>query len=170
MIDKRKEVCRNYLEARDEFLNFANNDKVLNGNDNIIGRIGEAIAHSFLEQTKRKPEVLKVNNNEGYDIKCYDSSKARVSVKTITAENKFGGTTKINNKYDELILIEISRNRKVIKLGHITKDNFIQGYKKSNGYKAATPYFRKTMIRKNGLVDNYGKVYLGDELNKFKLL
>ena len=65
---KRKEICRNYLKARSEFLELANTDEILKGNDNIIGRIGEFIAFQFLEEKGRNPQTVLRLNNPGYDM------------------------------------------------------------------------------------------------------
>ena len=53
--NRRKDICRDYLKARQNFLRIANEDEILKGNDNIIGRIGEFIAFQFLEQMNRHP-------------------------------------------------------------------------------------------------------------------
>ena len=136
MNNDRKKYCKDYLEARTKFRDFADNDVALRGNDNLVGRIGEAIAHSFLEQLGRNPVVEENQTKEGYDILCNEKADQRVSVKTITAENNTGGTTKINDSYDELILVEINENHKVALLGHISKKDFLKGYKLSLRYTA----------------------------------
>lgn len=170
MKNQRKEICLEYLKARKKFREVADQDEVLRGNDNIIGRIGEAIAHSFLTCLKRNPEVIENQTEEGYDILCNNDKTQRISVKTITSENKSGGTTRINNKYDELICIYINDNLKVEKLGHITKNEFLNGYSNSKIYSAKNPYFRKSMLDDNGLIAQYGKLYSQKELTKFDLL
>lgn len=170
MNNQRKEICLEYLKARKKFREVADQDKVLRGNDNIIGRIGEAIAHSFLTCLKRNPEVVENQTKEGYDIICDNDIEQRISVKTITSENKSGGTTKINNEYDELIFIYIDDNLKVERLGHITKDKFLNGYSKSAKYTAKNPYFRKSMLDNNGLIAQYGKLYNDKDLLEFNLL
>ena len=170
MEGQRKEYCLEYLKARKKFRDFADSDDVLQGNDNILGRIGEAIAHSFLERQDRTPIVLNNQTEEGYDIICDNDKKQRISVKTITSENKSGGTTKINDKYDELILVSINDNFEVERLGHISRDNFLKGYSKSNRYKAKIPYFRKSMLDDNGLISKYGKLYLKKDLIEYELL
>lgn len=168
MNDKRKQLCRNYLDARSAFRKAADKDEVLQGNDNIMGRIGEAIAHSYLEQLGRNPKVEEDQTNKGFDITCGDTSK--VSVKLISSENKSGGTTKIDPDYDELILIKLDEDHKVERLGHITKKDFLQGYRVSTIYKAKDPYFRESMLDDFGLISKYGTLLTGSEIERYKLL
>lgn len=168
MNDKRKQLCLDYLNARSAFRKAADSDAVLQGNDNIIGRIGEAIAHSYLEQLGRNPKVEEDQTNKGFDITCGDKSK--VSVKLISSENNSGGTTKIDPDYDELILIKLDANHKVERLGHIVKKDFLQGYRVSAIYKAKDPYFRESMLDDFGLISKYGILLTGIEIERYKLL
>lgn len=167
---KRREYCLKYLQARREFRNFADNDEVLRGNDNIIGRIGEAVAHSYLEQFGRNPVVEESQTKKGFDILCNNDITQRISVKTITAENKTGGTTIINDEFDELILVSINQDFKVDKIGHIRKDKFLKAYKLSKKYSAEKPYFRKSMLDGGGLIDKSGILVKGKKLEKLNLL
>jgi hypothetical protein len=59
MVNQRKKLCLDYLNARKAFLDLADKNEVLHGNDNIVGRIGKTIAHSFLEQLSTKPRLPK---------------------------------------------------------------------------------------------------------------
>ena len=99
MNKERKNVSLAYLKAREIFREYADQDPVLQGNDNILGRIGEAIAHSFLEHLGRKPIVNINQTNPGYDITCQDNGE-QVSVKMITNENKSGSTSKIRKSFN----------------------------------------------------------------------
>jgi hypothetical protein len=164
---KRKQLCLNYLKARQEFLNVANEDEVLHGNDNIIGRIGEAIAHSFLEQMGRRPKVVKHQSNPGYDIIC-DSDNATISVKMITSENKTGSTSKIRHEWDELIGIELDKDLKVKRLGFITRENFKKEQK--NRGRVSEPNFSRAMLKEKGVFNVAGRLYNEIELQKFNLL
>lgn len=167
MNDKRKKICLAYLKARKEFLDFGNIDEVLHGNDNIVGRIGEAIAHSFLEQQGRQPKVLTNQTNAGYDILC-GKGELRISVKMITSENKTGSTSQIKHDWDELIGIELGEHQKVIKLGVISRDNFENEQKKRG--RRLEPNFSRAMLKKGGVFAVSGKVYEDVELDKFNLL
>ncbi|QJP34336.1 hypothetical protein F0365_07965 [Nonlabens sp. Ci31] len=168
MNNKRKKLCLDYLNARSAFRKAADDDAVLQGNDNIMGRIGEAIAHSYLEQIGRNPKVEENQTNKGFDITCED--KATVSVKLISSENKSGGTTKIDADYDELILIKLNDQHKVDRLGHIKKVDFMNGYRASSIYKAKEPYFRESMLDDFGLISKYGTLFTGSEIERYKLL
>jgi hypothetical protein len=167
MNNQRKQLCLNYLRARQEFLEVANNDKVLHGNDNIIGRIGEAIAHSFLEQQNRKPIVVKNQSNPGYDIIC-ESDNAKISVKMITSENKTGSTSKIRHEWSELMGIELDVDLKVKRLGIITRDNFKKEQKRRG--RVLEPNFSRAMLKEKGIFNVAGKLYNQQELEFFNFL
>ncbi|WP_299110446.1 hypothetical protein [uncultured Winogradskyella sp.] len=164
---RRKQLCLNYLKARQEFLEVANNDEVLHGNDNIIGRIGEAIAHSFLEQMERRPKVVKHQSNEGYDIIC-ENNDSRVSVKMITSENKRGSTSKINHKWDELIGIELGEDLKVKNFGLITKEAFLEEQKRKN--QSLEPNFSRNMFKENGVFALAGILFSIEQIEEYNLL
>lgn len=163
----RRKLCLNYLNARKAFLDLANEDEVLQGNDNIIGRIGEAIAHSFLEQNNRKPIIVKNQSNPGYDIIC-KSDNAKISVKLITSENKTGSTSKIRHEWNELIGIELDEDLKVKRLGIITRENFRKELKRR--CRVSDPNFSRAMLKENGIFDIAGKLYLKEDLINFRLL
>lgn len=167
MNNQRKQLCLNYLKARKEFLEIANKDKVLHGNDNIIGRIGEAIAHSFLEKQYRQPIVVKNQSNPGYDIIC-EADGAKISVKMITSENYTGSTSKIRHEWNELVGIELDEDLKVKRLGIISKDNFEKEQKRRG--RILEPNFSRAMLKENGIFDVAGKLYNQQELERFKLL
>ena len=167
MNDLRKQICLDYLKARKSFLSFANEDEVLHGNDNIIGRIGEAIAHSFLEQQGRQPKIVKNQSNPGFDIVCQPNN-TRVSVKMITSENKTGHTSQIKHKWDELIGIELGEQLKVIKLGIISRSNFEKELEIRN--QRLQPNFSRAMLKEMGVVAIAGKVFTEKELVNYKLI
>ncbi|MFC5194806.1 hypothetical protein ACFPH8_05645 [Bizionia hallyeonensis] len=167
MNNQRKQLCLNYLKARKAFLEEANKDDVLHGNDNIVGRIGEAIAHSFLEQLGKKPEVVRNQSKAGYDIICL-SDNSKISVKMITSENKSGSTSQIKHEWHELIGIELGEDLKVIKLGLITRKNFELELTKRN--QRLAPNFSRAMLKETGVFAKAGKIYIGEELAKYNLL
>lgn len=167
MNKERKQLCLNYLKARQAFLGVANNDKVLHGNDNIIGRIGEAVAHSFLEQEGRKPEIVVSKSNPGFDIICR-SDGAKISVKMITSENKWGRTSKIRHKWNELVGIELDEDLKVKYLGCIKRKDFDEFMKKRN--RSLEPNFSRAMFKENGLFSVAGKLYSSKEIEQYELI
>lgn len=164
---RRKEICRDYLKARQTFLEIANEDDILSGNDNIIGRIGEFIAFQFLEEMNRKPEMNINPVEKGYDILC--DKVIKVSVKMITSENKAGQTTKLCEPWDELLVVTLNDNNRVDKIGHLTKVQF-QEARNNNSRWSETPYTRKTMLNEKGMIGMYGKVYNSNDIDHFCLI
>jgi hypothetical protein len=158
-----KQQIRSYLNVRNKLIQFFKNFDFLNGNDNIIGRIGEFIVYQYLLERKRRPIQAKLNQ-KGFDFLC--DEKIRVSVKTITHENKSGRTTKINENWDELILIHLNEKFKVEQIGVITKREFNKALKE-NQIRSATPTASITMLNKNGLIGTYGKILDSKIINKY---
>lgn len=167
MNKERKRYCREYLEARKKFRHYADSDPVLKGNDNIVGRIGEAIAHSFLEQKDRKPEVNTSQTEPGFDITCRDNGD-QVSVKLITCENERGSTSKIKKPFHIFIGIELDDDFSVLRLGYITHQQFVKGLIEMQ--RVAEPNFSRNMFKDNNLFGRFGKVYHKEELSEMKLL
>lgn len=163
----RKQLCLEYLKARNTFLKIGNKDKVLQGNDNIIGRIVEAIAYFFLEQQGRKPKIVENKSNPGYDIIC-KSDDAKISVKMITSENKTGSTSKIRHQWSELIGIELDDELKVKRLGIITRQNFEKEQNRRG--RILEPNFSRAMLKENGIFNIGGKLYNYKDLEDFELL
>ena len=139
----------------------------MHGNDNIIGRIGEAIAHSFLEQLGRRPKVIKHQSNAGYDIIC-EHDKSKISVKMITSENRYGRTSKICHEWDELIGIELGDDLKVINLGIITRTSFEEELNRRN--QSLNPNFSRNMFKDNGLFAVAGKLFPIEDIDKYYLI
>jgi hypothetical protein len=165
--NRRKQICRDYLKARQNFLQIANEDEILKGNDNIIGRIGEFIAFQFLENTDRNPEMNLNPVQKGYDIIC--DQEVKVSVKMITHENKGGQTTQICEPWQEVLVISLNEKIEVEKIGHLTKEQFLNALNETNRW-SKTPYTRKTMLNSNGLIGKYGKVYQSKDLQHLDLI
>ena len=164
---RRKQICRDYLKARQNFLQIANEDEILKGNDNIVGRIGEFIAFQFFEKLNRKPKMNVNPVQKGYDIMC--DKKVKVSVKMITHENKGGQTTQICEPWHEVLVICLNEDIEVEKIGHLTKEQFENAQNETNRW-SQTPYTRKTMLNSNGLIGIYGKVYGPEELRSLELI
>ena len=167
MNQKRKTYCLDYLKARKKFRDFADKDNALRGNDNIVGRVGEAIAHSFLAQLGRRPMVNENQTVAGFDITCQDNDE-QISVKMITSENKLGSTSKIRMPFDAFIGIELGSDLQVKRLGYITIESFRKGLKELN--RIPEPNFSRSMFNSDNLFGMYGKVYEKDDLRKFDLL
>ncbi len=82
------------MRARRKFRRAADKIPELNGNDNLVGRIGEFIALQFLQIKLRRKKLVRNTSavQKGYDI-IADGEK--ISVKIITSENLSGRTTPI---------------------------------------------------------------------------
>ena len=149
-------TARNYLKARQDFLTIAEKTDWLFGNDNLVGRIGEFIAYQYLYDHNRQPKRPTSKTEKGFDFIC-DNGLTKISVKTITSENKAGSTTLITEPWDELILITIGESIKIEKIGILTKIQFQEAIK--NGHlKSQTPYARRSMLGSKGLITKYGKM------------
>lgn len=160
-----KKLARDYLVARKKFRHAADKAPELNGNDNIIGRVGEFIAVQFLEH-KIKRRLVSRNENMvqvGYDIKA-DGKK--VSVKIITSENKSGRTTPIKDHWDELIIIELGVNSKVSQIGFISRDKFDEAVK-DNLFRNSHPTASRSMLKDGGLFSRYGRIFTGKDLGNY---
>lgn len=135
---------------------IAENTHWLFGNDNLVGRIGEFIAYQYLHEHKRHPIRPKSRTERGYDFLC-DKGKTKVSVKTITSENKAGSTTIISSPWDELILITLNSEIKIDKFGVITKSQFQEAIDCGH-ITSKKPYARRTMVGPKGLISKFGKI------------
>ena len=165
-----KDAASDYLKARDKFIFIANNNKYwLGGNDNIIGRIGEFIALQYLIDERRNPKRAENMSQKAWDFECDENGETKISVKTITDENKKGTSSHITyteslNEEDiipwnELIVIILSKELKVEKIGHITREIFIERNKNKN------PVANRRWFNENGLFKEF--VIKGDKVNHY---
>jgi hypothetical protein len=153
-MENLKKTAKDYLTARKKFLAIADNTHWLFGNDNLVGRIGEFIAYQYLHENKRNPERPTSKTQKGYDFIC-DKKKTKISVKTITHENKAGTTTVITEPWDELILITINDKIKIDKFGILTKEQFNAALNAKH-LTSKTPYASRTMVGAKGLISKFG--------------
>lgn len=157
MNNKLKKLSREYLLARKKFRDATDKDPLLSGNDNIVGRIGEFIAHQFLQHKLKRKKIIKNPNpvQKGYDI-IADGQK--VSVKTITGENASGRTTPIKQPWDELLLIELGKDSRLLRIGYLTSKDF----KTWPAYRIGwCPVASRSMFNKKGLIFVNGKIFEG---------
>ena len=163
MIDfnRLRKLSKDYLIARNNFLKVANATELLNGNDNIMGRIGEFIALQFLEYHGRNPRKNICTSNKGFDIECGDGSL--VSVKMITSENKTKRTSRIKEPWSELIVIKLNNLFEVDHLGILTKDQFKKALNENKNW-GKRPYCKLSMLNPNGLIGKYGVIYNKESL------
>lgn len=164
-LEKYRIAAQNYFKARKEFLEIAGKSEMLFGSDNFVGRIGEFVAFQYLLEHNRLPKRPESKTEKGFDFIC-DNGKTKVSVKTITYENKIGSTTVIVEPWDELFIITINENLKIDKFGIITKSQIKEAYKK--GYiKSQKPYARKSMLNKKGIISVFGTIINQEITNKY---
>ena len=160
---KLKELSREYLLARKKFRDTTDRDPLLSGNDNIVGRIGEFIAAQFLKKELKRRNVVKNQSpvEKGYDIVADGN---RVSVKTISAENTSGRTTPIKEPWDELLLVELGENSRVLRIGYLT----IKGFRMYSRYRAGWfPVASRSMFSKNNLIGEKGKIFVGSRVEEY---
>jgi hypothetical protein len=172
-IKELQKAAKAYLQARKIFLDIANNTKELDGNDNIMGRIGEFIAYQFLEKAGRKPLKNINKTQKGYDIECDEEKKTQVSVKLISSENKTERTTRLKEPWDELILIELGESE-VVRIGHLIKEQFNRALLENPKHSekqypkfSEEPYIKKTMLNSKGLIGKYGVVYSSEKVKEY---
>lgn len=162
MTDTRiKAAIEKYLQARHELLLLGKEyPSRIGGNDNIIGRIGEFIALRFLESLGQKPVKLETSSNPGHD---FIEGDVQTQVKVISEENKKGRNVRLVEPWTQLVVIELGEGYKPHRIGVLAKEQFRQACSE-NATWCATPYVKRTMLGKNGLIGRYGRVYTGDEI------
>ena len=157
-----KKAINDYLAARKTFLEVAQRYPAeLRGNDNIIGRIGEYRAFTYLRSKNMTPQKAKSTSQQGYDIIC--NSNRKISVKTITSENTLGRTVRLTDPWDDFVLIELNEDYKVKRLGHLTREGFNKAVKENPTW-SKKPYVKRTMLGNKGIIGRYGDV----EKEKFR--
>ncbi len=161
-----KKLSRAYLLARRRFKDATHKEHPLRGNDNIVGIIGEFVAVQFLEKEFKRKSVKRNENpvEKGYDIVA-DGKK--VSVKTITAENASGRTTPIKEPWDELVLVELGENSRVLRIGYTTYKEFEHFRKSLNEGEDWRPVASRSMFNKGGLVFEKRKIFEGTEVKDY---
>ncbi len=160
--NEMKSIANDYLKARETFIKRSRDFHELDGNDNIIGRIGEYIALKYLNSCGRIVSKCPNKVNKGFDLKCKEGGK--ISVKLITAENKSGRTTTLKQPWTELIIIRLSPAYKVDRIGHIQYDKFSQVQDQYFGKEA---YANRKLLDDGGLFAKYGTLLKGDEVANF---
>lgn len=151
-----------YLRGRHDLLELSKEHPGrIGGNDNIIGRIGEFIALRFLEAKGQKPVKVEGSSNPGFDL--VDDRKIRTQVKVITAENIRGRSVRLQDPWDQLVLIELGDGYQPIRIGVLSKHEHTRACEENAGW-SATPIVRRSMLGSKGIVGRYGRVYEGDEI------
>lgn len=160
---KLKELSREYLLARKKFRDATDHNPILSGNDNIVGRIGEFVAIQFLEKELKRRNINKNKNpvQAGYDIVA---DRKRVSVKTISSENISGCTTPIKQPWDELLLIELGEDSRVLRIGYLTSKEFKKWPLYRPGWR---PVACRSMFGRNGLISQKGRIFDGKKVGVY---
>ncbi len=155
MYEEIEKAINKYISARKNF--FLIREKYpneLSGNDNVIGCIGEYFALQYLRKLGRIPQKVKSKVQKGYDL---IEGRKKISIKVITGENITGKTTRLQNPWDEFILITLNKDYKVDRLGIITVNQFKKALKENKGW-SENPIVKRTMLNDNGLIGRYGQV------------
>lgn len=160
--DKMKNLAVDYLKARETFIKGSKDFRELDGNDNIIGRIGEYIAIKYLNNCGRVVSKCPNKVNKGFDLKCGENET--ISVKLITSENKSGRTTSLKQPWTELIIITMCPAYKVDRLGHILYKDFLQVQSK---YFKKEPFAQRKLLLDDGLFAQHGKLLKGKDVEYF---
>ncbi len=151
-------VITEYLAARNRFLSVAEqHPELLGGNDNIIGRIGEYLAISFLTKKDRKPKKVKSKSEKGHDLLV---GTTKVSVKLLTSENMKGRGLRLTEPWDELLVIQLNTQSLEYRVGHLLKAQFNKALTENRGW-SQHPIVKRTMLGTNGLIGKYGSVENG---------
>ena len=154
-----KQVAREYLQARHDFLTKSAAYPELAGNDNLMGRIGEMVAVQFLRSQGRTVDKHEQSNYPVTDLQVAGANgkPINVSVKLISAENKRGATTALKSGWDEFILVELQANYEVKRLGWLTTDDLRSSGQEGLGL--TSPITKRRMLDADGLVGRFGRVY-----------
>ncbi|GAB3857064.1 hypothetical protein GCM10028822_30180 [Hymenobacter terrigena] len=154
-----KQVAREYLQARHDFLTKSAAYPELAGNDNLMGRIGEMVAVQFLRSQGRSVDKHEQSNHPVTDLQVVgaDGVPANVSVKLISAENKRGATTALKAGWDEFVLVELQANYTVKRLGWLTMKDLCS--QQQEALVASSPITKRRMLDADGLLGRFGRVY-----------
>ena len=145
-----------YLDARKRLLEVAErHPELLKGNDNIVGtRIGEYIAMRWLQQRGRGPAKVGNITEKGYDLL---DGKTRISVKTISDENRTRRTTRLTEPWDELLVVHLETDVQRYRVGWLLRSKFDEALAEHPAW-SRWPYVKLTMLGGKGLIGVYGEV------------
>ena len=150
-----EDAITDYLRARNRFLSVAAlHPELLAGNDNVIGRIGEYLAISYLRRQGRQTKKVESQSEKGHDL--LDGS-TRISVKILTNENVKGRGVRLTEPWDELLVIDFDTHSLAYRVGHLLKSQFNMARSLNPGW-SALPIVKKTMLGSKGLIGKYGLV------------
>lgn len=151
-------VIAEYLAARNRFLSLAaRRPDLLAGNDNIVGRIGEYLAISFLTKKGRSTTKVESRSEKGHDLLI---GRIKVSVKLLTSENVKGRGMRLTDPWDELVVINLDTQSLEYHVGHLLREQFDKALTETRDW-SRNPIVKKTMLGAKGLIGRYGSVENG---------
>ncbi len=152
---KVEDAIISYLRSRNNLLSIAlRYPHLLSGNDNVIGRIGEYLAITFLKRKGRIVSKVLSKSQKGHDLL---DGNTKISVKILTTENVRGRGLRLTEPWDELVLIVFDTDTLDYRVGHLTKPQFQQARRENPGW-GTLPHVKTTMLGPKGLIGKYGVV------------
>lgn len=149
-------AIREYIRARQELIAIAERyPHLLDGNDNMIGRIGEYLAIRYLQDSGRKVEKARLRTQKGFDLT--DGRGNRISVKILTNENKRGRGVRQCDPWDELMLIVFDTHSLAYRVGHLSREAFDRA-RTETPQLSARPIIKTSMLGPKGLIGRHGSV------------
>lgn len=155
-------AIQRYLRARHEVIELGRQYPArIDGNDNIIGRIGEFIALRYLEKLGQRPSKTDLaSNNAGCDLV---ENRVKTQVKVITEENKQGRSMRLRETWTQFVLVELGANYQCTRIGILTASEHRRARRENTSW-SAEPIVSIGMLAKNGLIGRYGTVRLGADI------
>jgi hypothetical protein len=160
IVEEEIKLCiDNYIVARKQLLDIGSKyPTLIGGNDNIIGRIGELYGLLFLKSIGQKPSKVYISSNTGYDF-VDDFTKLKTQVKVITSENKAGKSVMLVEPWDQFLLILLSDDYNIGKLGLISKKGLEKAINENPTW-SVSPIVKKSMLGPKELIGKYGEVII----------
>ncbi|HEV2652314.1 MAG TPA: hypothetical protein VGU69_13715 [Rhizomicrobium sp.] len=132
-----KKAIAEYGSARTKFRAIQDELKeagLLVGNDNKVGIAGEFWAFLFYHRRGYQFDGLpRHTNNKDFDFAFLDpqGNHLRISVKSITAENSRGTTTRVSvdGSWDELCIVQMSALLSPERIGTVSKAKFSERFR-----------------------------------------
>ena len=149
---KIKKAILQYIKARKRVIALGNIYSAINGNDSIVGRIGEYYAIKFLESINQQPEKILNSSNKGFDLQ---DGEILTQVKVITHENKKGRSMRLKEPWNQFLLIELNEDYLPKTIGLINKQQ-LELAVKEKGW-SQNPIVKRSMLGNKGLFGKYGQ-------------
>jgi len=159
-----EKVVLDYGRARQAFRKEQEcQKKLLHGNDNKVGIAGEYWAMRYYhERLKRElKDRPSSSSHPGYDFRCAKGNRnVRVSVKSVSKENKKGRTVRLGapEQWDELLLVILDYDLRPLRFGRATKPQYERAV--ANCRIGKNPYVSESWVNPKGWMSRgqYGTV------------